>query len=97
VNPLVQLLLWVVLIASVVCMAFGYYPALIPALLWIYLGRYMWREPRRIFNHLLGLCVNDSTVGSVSAVNAGAPSGSVHSGFRCVRNIIRNGLSCGTP
>jgi hypothetical protein len=36
-NPLIQAIVGAVLLLSVVCMAFGYYPMLIPGLLWLYL------------------------------------------------------------
>jgi hypothetical protein len=51
---MIQAIVYTVLILSFGCMAFGYWPQLIPGLLWLYLGRYAWREPRRIFNRLLG-------------------------------------------
>jgi hypothetical protein len=49
-----NLIVYTVLIASLACVACGYYPMLIPLLLWHYIGRFGWREPKRIFNHLLG-------------------------------------------
>jgi hypothetical protein len=53
-NPIIQAIFYTVLILSFGCMAFGYWPMLIPGLLWLYLSRYAWREPKRIFNRLLG-------------------------------------------
>jgi hypothetical protein len=53
-NQIVPVIVYTVLILSLGCMVFGYWPQLIPGLLWLYLGRYAWREPKRIFSYLLG-------------------------------------------
>jgi hypothetical protein len=50
----INLIVYTVLIASLACVACGYYPMLILALLWHYIGRFGWREPKRIFSYLLG-------------------------------------------
>jgi len=52
-NQIIQVIVYTVLILSLGCMAFGYYPMLIPGLLWLYLT-FARERAERLASRLLG-------------------------------------------